>query len=259
MSKELLLKKLGKNHPAFGCWIDMFSSLATEIIAQAGNDCLMIDLEHGPGSILDALVQMQAARAYGPKIYVRVSGNSSSKIKRVLDAGADGVMIPAVSSAEEARKAVEAALYAPLGHRGVASTIIRAADYGVKAREYLENFNDQVMVICQIETAEGAKNAQEIVTTAGVDMIFIGPADLSSDLGYPGQQDHPEVIKVISEIEQTVIREGKVLAGLPTAGRTAADLYKAGYDVVFDGADIGFVVKGAQAKAAELRKILGRK
>ncbi|MCZ4280104.1 aldolase/citrate lyase family protein [Kiloniella laminariae] len=259
MTKEFLLRKLGKNHPAFGCWIDMFSPLATEIIAQAGNDCLMIDLEHGPGSIMDALTQMQAARAYGPKVYVRVSSNASSKIKRVLDAGADGVMIPSVSSAEEARKAVEAALYAPLGNRGVASTIIRAADYGVKAAEYLESFNDQVMVICQIETAEGAKNAQEIVTTAGVDTIFIGPADLSSDLGYPGQPDHPEVMKVITEIEKIVLREGKILAGLPSAGRSAADLYKARYDIVFDGADIGFVVKGAQAKASELRKILGRK
>ncbi|MEH6631847.1 MAG: aldolase/citrate lyase family protein [Halopseudomonas aestusnigri] len=253
-----LCNKLGEHHPAFGCWIDMFSPMATEIIAQAGNDCLMIDLEHGPGSVLDAIAQMQAARAYGPKIFVRVSHNSYSEIKRVLDAGADGVMVPSISSAREAQAVVEAALYAPKGKRGVASTIVRGADYGVKAREYLESFNDEIMIICQIEDSEGVKNAAEIAATDGVDMIFIGPSDLSADLGYPGETDHPVVIAAIQEVEKAVKKAGKLLGAIPTPKRKAAALYEAGYDLVLDGGDIGFVVKGARAKTDELRSILGR-
>ncbi|OUS13327.1 hypothetical protein A9Q97_05160 [Rhodospirillales bacterium 47_12_T64] len=258
MANEQLRRKLGNHHPAFGCWIDLFSPMATEIIAQAGNDCLMIDLEHGPGSVLDAIAQMQAARAYGPKIFVRVSHNSYAEIKRVLDAGADGVMIPSVSSASEAKAAVEAALYAPRGKRGVASTIVRGADYGVRATEYLENFNDEIMIICQIEDAEGVEKAAEIATTDGVDMIFIGPSDLSADLGYPGQTDHPVVMAAIAKVEKAVKQAGKLLGAIPTPKRQAAVLYDDGYDMVLDGGDIGFLVKGARVKADELRSILGR-
>ena len=253
-----LRDKLGKHHPAFGCWIDMFSPMATEIIAQAGNDCLMIDLEHGPGAIFDAISQMHAARAYDPKIFVRVSYNSYSEIKRVLDAGADGVMVPSISSAREAQNVVEAALYAPKGKRGVASTIIRGADYGAKAKEYLETFNDKVMIICQIEDSEGVENAAEIAATDGVDMIFIGPSDLSADMGYPGQTDHPVVMDAIHKIEMAAKKSGKLLGAIPTPNRSARALYEAGYDLVLDGGDIGFVVKGARAKTAELRSILGR-
>ncbi|MFD2207561.1 HpcH/HpaI aldolase family protein [Kiloniella antarctica] len=257
-SREKLRYKLGKHHPAFGCWIDMFSPMATEIIAQAGNDCLMIDLEHGPGSVLDAIAQMQAARAYSSKNFVRVSHNSYAQIKRALDAGADGVMVPSISTAQEAKSVVEAALYAPKGKRGVASTIIRGADYGVKAIEYLETFNDEIMVICQIEDSEGVKNVAEIAATDGVDMIFIGPSDLSADLGYPGETDHPVVLSAIQEVEKAVKKAGKLLGIIPTPNRKAAALYEAGYDLVLDGGDIGFVVKGARSKADELRSILGR-
>ena len=258
MANLELKNKLGAQHPAFGCWIDMFSPIATEIVAQAGFDCLMIDLEHGPGSVLDAIGQMQAARAYGPKTYVRVSSNSSAKIKRVLDAGADGVMIPSVSTAEEARSAVSSCLYAPKGKRGVASTIVRGADYGVKAEEYLKTFNDQVLVICQIEDAEGVINAEEIANTEGVDMIFIGPSDLSADLGYPGETDHPVVMEAINKVESAVKSSGKLLGAIPTPKRNATQLFDAGYDMVLDGGDIGFVVKGAREKAASLRSLLGR-
>ncbi|WP_419904211.1 HpcH/HpaI aldolase family protein [Kiloniella sp.] len=258
MTTKQLCQKLGKHHPAFGCWIDMFNPLATEIIAQAGNDCLMVDLEHGPGSVLDAIVQMQAARAYGPKVFVRVSHNSYSEIKRVLDAGADGVMVPSISSACEARDVVKACLYAPKGKRGVASTIVRGADYGVRAMEYLETFNDEVMIICQIEDAEGVENAAEIASTDGVDMIFIGLSDLSADLGFPGQTDHPVVLEAIQKIELAVKKAGKLLGAIPTPQRQATTLYESGYDLVLDGGDIGFVVKGARAKVDELRSILGR-
>ncbi|WP_120496641.1 HpcH/HpaI aldolase/citrate lyase family protein [Kiloniella sp. EL199] len=258
MANPQLKTKLGNHHPMFGCWIDMFSPIATEIIAQAGNDCLMIDLEHGPGSVMDAITQMQAARAYGPKVYVRVSSNSNAKIKRVLDAGADGVMVPSVSTKEEAEYAVDASHYAPQGKRGVASTIVRGADYGVNSQGYLKSFNDQVLLICQIEDAEGVENAKEIANTDGVDMIFIGPSDLSADLGYPGETDHPVVLEAIEKVERIVKDAGKLLGAIPTPKRDAETLYKAGYDMVLDGGDIGFVVKGARDKAAHLKRVLDR-
>ncbi len=257
MASPQLKNKLGDHHPVFGCWIDMFSPIATEIIAQAGNDCLMIDLEHGPGSVMDAITQMQAAKAYGPKVYVRVSSNSNAKIKRVLDAGADGVMVPSVSTKEEAEYAVAASHYAPQGKRGVASTIVRGADYGVNSQGYLKNFNDQVLLICQIEDAEGVENAKEIANTDGVDMIFIGPSDLSADLGYPGEPDHPAVLEAIFKVEEIVKDAGKLLGAIPTPERSAEALFKAGYDMVLDGSDIGFVVKGAREKVAQLKKTLG--
>lgn len=252
-----LKRQMLAGRPVHGCWITLFSPLASEIVGQAGYDCVMIDLEHGPGGYLDAIQTMQAL---GPSTIplIRVPGNSDHEIKRALDTGAEGIMIPTVNSPEEAAAAAAACRYPGAGRRGNAASVIRASRYGSESKAYQERIDAALLVICQIETAEAAARAYDIAEVEGVDMIFIGPSDLSATLGHLGELDHPEVRKAIAGIEQGVKRAGKLLGGLPTPGRSAEELFAAGYDLVLADGDVRLLRNGARASVASLNRLLKR-
>lgn len=239
----------------FGCWIELFSSFATEVVVQAGYDFLLVDLEHGPGSVMDAAQQLQVAQGSGCHGICRVPRNDDSWIKRVLDVGFSGVMIPAVDSPEDARRAVASCRYPPAGRRGMAASVVRAARYGRDCWDYVEAANRDVMVICQIESAAAVAAVEDIAQIDGVDMLFVGPADLSSDMGYVGQVDHPEVLRAIAAVEQAAKAAGKLLGAIPTPGRSSADLIEAGYDVIAAGADSVLLRDAADAQVASLKAL----
>lgn len=252
-------EKLQSGKPALGCFLNMADGMAAEICAHAGFDMVLIDCEHGPGDITAAIQQMQAANAGGCPAMVRVPWNDTVYLKRILDAGAQGVMIPAISTVEEARTAVAACRYPPRGVRGIAYPIVRASGYGTDLATYLDKTVDELLVMAQIETRAGVENAVSIAGTEGIDLIFVGPMDLSASLGYFGQPDHPEVRKTIEGVKMAVKQAGKLIGIIPTPEFDARTLFGQGYDLVLDGADVAFLRDGALAKVRAVADITSGK
>ena len=248
-----LKARLESGPPAVGSWLHLFSPLAAEILAQAGYDCVMIDLEHGAGTLMDAISLMHAVQGRDCAPLIRVPSNDPDWIKRALDTGVAGIMIPAISSAAEAEAAVGACRYPPRGHRGMAPTIVRASSYGTDWRGYVDNAAEELLVICQIETGQAVAEAAEIAAVVGVDMLFLGPFDLSAALGRIGEPDHPEVRARIADVEEAAKAQGKRLGGIPTPGRTAEALFADGYDMVLADFDVLMLRDAARSSVARLR------
>lgn len=245
--------RLKGGRPALGCLLDMASPIAAEIVAAAGYDCVMIDLEHGPGGLLDATAQMQAVSGYACAPLVRVPENAAVHLKRALDAGPAGVMVPMVDSGEAARTAVSACRYPPRGVRGVAHTIARASGYGTGLDRYLARGEEELLVICQIETREGVDNAAVIAGSEGVDMVFVGPMDLSASAGHFNDPDHREVDALMRRVEAAATAAGTLLGALATPGRPAAALFERGYHLVLDAVDVVLLRDAARANVEAAR------
>ncbi len=243
---------------ANGCWLGLFNPAVAEIIAEAGYDCVMIDLEHGPGSVMDLIPVMQAVGNADCASLVRVPANELVWLKRVLDTGPAGVMIPAVNDAAEAESAVAACRYAPRGTRGRAAPVVRASKYGAALDDYLNTVEDDLLIMCQIESPAAVENVTSIAKVEGLDMLFIGPFDLSSSLGYLGEPDHPKVMPLIHKVEAAAKDAGKLLGGIPTPKRSAEQLYAAGYDLVLADFDVLLLRVSAQAGVQALRRAAGR-
>ncbi|MDJ0609150.1 MAG: aldolase/citrate lyase family protein [Kiloniellales bacterium] len=246
-----LKARIAGGEPAIGCWLHLFSPIAAEVVAQAGYDCVMIDLEHGPGSLMDAVALMRAVQGRCAPL-LRVPSNDPVAIKRVLDTGVAGLMVPAVDTAGEAEAVVTACRYPPEGRRGMAPTIVRASDYGARG-DYIDKVDEETLVICQIETGRAVDEAEKIAAVPGVDLLFVGPYDLSADLGYTGQPDHPAVTERIEATERAAKSAGKRLGGIPTPGRPAAQLFAAGYDLVLADFDLLMLRDAARSSVESLR------
>ena len=241
-----------------GCWIDVFSPLVAEIVANAGYDSVLIDLEHGPGGVLDAISIMQAVQAQDCAALLRVPANDPVWFKRVLDAGVDGVMVPAVNDVEDAKAAVAACRYPPKGIRGMAATVVRASRFGMDWQDYTARAADELLIMCQVESAQAVENVSAIADVEGLDMLFIGPFDLSASLGFLGQPDHETVMAAIAKVEAAAKAAGKLLGGIPTPGRSAQALYDAGYHLVLADADVALLRDAACASVQGLRAAAGR-
>jgi 2-keto-3-deoxy-L-rhamnonate aldolase RhmA len=246
-----------EERPLVGCWIFTGSSVVAEIIGGAGYDCVMLDTEHGPGGPQDVLGLLQVLEGIAPPVLVRVPWNDPVEIKRILDLGVIGIMIPSVSTGDEARAAVDACRYPPEGTRGMAPGVIRATGYGAETADYVKSVNEKLFIICQIETAEALENLDEILAVEGIDMLFIGPSDLSGSLGYAGQVDHPEVLRRIADVETRAKAAGKYLGAIVTPARGVGDLVAAGYDLILADADLDFLRDGARESLARHRKEIG--
>ena len=241
-----------------GFWLELFSPAAAEIMAGSGYDCAMIDCEHGPGDTGSAIAVMRAMQSTNCTPLVRVPANEPLWIKRVLDAGARGIMVPAVNSPEEAEAAVAACHYPPRGVRGMAAPIVRASDYGRDWQGYVRDIAESLLVICQIETNAALGAVGEIAAVDKLDMIFIGPFDLSASMGFMGEPDHPTVRQAIDRAEEAAKAQGRLLGGIPTPERTPQMLYEAGYDLVLADIDVLLLREGSLAGVAALKKAAGR-
>ncbi|MDP4223265.1 MAG: aldolase/citrate lyase family protein [Bacteroidota bacterium] len=170
-----------------------------EMISQSGFDWVMIDMEH---SVLTLKDVQNSLPVFGKKLLriVRIPGNDPVWIKRVLDTGCDGIMVPMVNSGEEAEKLVRAAKYPPVGQRSVGIT--RAHSYGQSFSKYLESANSDLIIMAQIEHRDGVRNIDLILNIKGIDWIFIGPYDMSASMGLAGQVSHPDVRKAIELVKK---------------------------------------------------------
>lgn len=240
----------------FGGFLNAASPVTAEVMALAGYDCLLIDREHGPGDLLAAQGQITAIRSTGCGVLMRVPANDPVELKRALDLGLDGVMVPAVNSAGDARAAVAACRYPPAGIRGVAPGIVRASGYGTDLAGYMAACEREFLLMCQIETKAGLDAVEAIAAVDGVDMLFVGPYDLSANLGHLGQPDHPAMDAAMARIEAAARQAGKLLGIIPTPGRDIAALFARGYHLVLGSADISLLRDAARAEMETARRAL---
>ena len=240
---------LKAGRPQIGLWLGLSSSYSAELLAGAGFDWLLIDGEHAPNNVQTVLTQLQAIAPYPSQPVVRPSWNDPVQIKQLLDVGTQTLLVPMVQNADEAREAVRATRYPPAGIRGVGSALARASRWN-RIPDYLQKANDQMCVLVQIETREAMKNLPQILDVEGVDGVFIGPADLSADMGYAGNPQHPEVQ---AAIEQAIvqIRESGKAPGILIANEQLAKRYlELGALFVAVGVDTTLLARAAEALAA---------
>lgn len=234
-----------------GCWVSIPSSYTAEILAGAGFDWLLFDTEHTPADVETVLGQLQAAAAYPVSSAVRVAWNDHVLIKRFLDIGAQTLLLPYVQNAQEARAAVSAMRYGPNGVRGMGGTM-RATRFG-RVADYVKNVEKELCLLVQVETAEALQNIEEIAAVDGVDGLFIGPADLSASMGYPGQLAHPKVQEAIEDAIRRIRASGKA-AGILTLDEALARRYMdVGTLFTAVGLDAAILARGADQLAARMR------
>jgi len=231
-----------------GGWTNMNSPIATEIMAGAGFDLIMIDQEHGPGNNMDAILQQQAIRAAGDShSLLRVHDNNVQLIKQALDTGIDGLMVPQVETAEAAAQVAAACRFPPVGIRGVAPGNVRAARYGYDKEAFIANQGADVFVVSQVESELTVRNLPEIGKVDGIDMLFIGRNDLASSIGRLADLNDPAAKQLREEAERLIKESGRFMGGIPGPGDSAKDMFARGYDLVIAAADHALLRDGAVA------------
>jgi 2-keto-3-deoxy-L-rhamnonate aldolase RhmA len=236
-----------------GAWLQAASPITAEIFGKAGFDFVMVDMEHGPGDVLTLISQLQAVSKFDVTPLARAPWNDPVAIKKILDAGLYGVLVPYVSTREEAEAAVKACKYPLEGIRGVAPSP-RAGGYGMNGNNYLENANEQIIVMTAMETPEAVANIDEIVKVNGLDGIFIGPMDLATSMGHFGNPKHPEVQEAIAKIEKAVLASDKFLGTVAGNFEVAQSLYEKGYSYVVVMSDTTSLAKLALDNVSKFRE-----
>jgi 4-hydroxy-2-oxoheptanedioate aldolase len=234
-----------------GLWCSLSSHISTEVLAGSGFDWLLLDMEHSPNDLAEIYAQLQAIMEWPTQAVVRVPSDDPVTIKRILDAGAQSLMIPNVEDADQAARAVAATRYAPRGVRGF-SQAPRAARFG-RIANYHTLCEDQICVILQVESQRALDNLEAIAGVEGVDAVFVGPGDLSTSLGYIGRQGDPEVVAVI---ERTIARSLACGApiGILTGDETLARRYiAAGTSFTAVGSDMSLLARVTEQLASRFR------
>lgn len=240
--------------PLFGAFLFTSSPDVAEIMAMAGYDALVVDREHVAADLEGALHQLRAIRAVSDvPVLVRVRDHAESSIKPLLDAGFDGIMAANVQSADEARAIVRASHYAPLGRRGAHYTVSRAANYGADSLHYAEHARRETLVVAMIESRLGWAAIEDIAQVDGIDMLFLGPLDLTADFGTFGDLANPQLASALEVAEARILASGAWLGGALLPAMTAADAFSRGYRFVTGASDVGLLVNSAAASVANAK------
>ena len=204
-----LKDKLSKKSLTIGSWVTIPSTEIIEILSTAGFEWLVIDREHTSISLSEAKILIQTIQANGMEALVRVSSNDEVEIKKVLDIGANGIIVPMIKSKGEIEKAISYTQYPPSGVRGVG--LNRAHKYGSSFKEYKEYSKSNIVVIAQIEHIKAVENLEDILTCKGLDATIVGPYDLSASMGFPGEYDRSDVLKGLEKVEKITLNSNKSL------------------------------------------------
>ena len=235
-----------------GCWCTFGEAITTELMGTAGFDWLVVDGEHAPNDIRSIRDQLVALATSSAEPVVRVPIGEAWLIKQVLDAGAQTVLVPMVETADQAAELVRACHYPPHGTRGVGATGARATRFGA-VQNYIPTADAQICILLQVENRKGIENLDEILALEGIDGIFIGPSDLSTDMGHQGNSAHPEVRAVIADAISRIKAAGKapgILGVTDEATQAYADI---GAQFLAVGIDVLLLAQGARALAAKWR------
>lgn len=241
-----LKSRLINKEVTIGSWITLGHPAVAEIMAQAGFDWLTVDMEHSAITLHQAQHLIQVIELAGCVPLVRVGVNDANLIKRVMDAGAHGVIVPMVNTREEAERAVSAVKYPPLGTRGVG--LARAQRYGAGFDSYKEWAKKESIVIVQVEHIKAVNNLEDILSVDGVDGFIIGPYDLSGSLGVPGEFEHPDTVAALERV-QKVSRAMDAVAGfhiIPPELSALEEKISEGYRFIAFSLDILFLGQGCR-------------
>jgi 2-keto-3-deoxy-L-rhamnonate aldolase RhmA len=249
-------ERLHGGEKLYGTILNLPSAAIAEILAGAGFDWLFIDTEH---SAIDTSALLSILQAVDRDLacIVRLPKLDVGSIKHALDLGAAGIMVPQVETAADAAEAVRLARYAPEGDRGFG--LSRAHGYGFRVSEYLAHANEEIVVIVQVEHARAVENIEAIAAVEGLDAVFIGPYDLSSSLGHPGDVEHPAVVGALERVTQ-VCRSARMPLGYFGVDADAVAPYvQRGYTLICAGVDCLFLGNGARQLAQQLNAMQGEK
>lgn len=253
LPENLFKKALRNQHTLYGLWLGLPDSSCAEICATAGFDWLLIDCEHACYSERDVLQHLQAIAPYPSAPLVRAASQDPSHLKKLLDIGAQTLMIPMVDSADQAAALVQAVNYPPLGVRGLGTSMARAARWnGVP--DYLLKANEEICLIVQAETQQALENLEAILAVEGVDGVFIGPSDLSASMGLIGQANHPDVVDRVCKGLKTISDAGKTAGVLAVTPDLAAQYEKAGAHFIGVGVDASLLAQGSKRLLAQYHK-----
>ena len=236
-----------------GFWSSLSSHIAADVLAGAGFDWLLIDAEHGPNDVSSVLSQLQAVAGGTAHPIVRPPWNDAVIIKRFLDIGVQTFLVPYVQTAEEARRAVAATRYPPRGVRGFAMAT-RASRFG-RFTDYHTRCEEELCVLVQVETQIALANLEDIATVEGVEGVFIGPGDLSADLGYLGQAGHPQVRAVIEDTIRRIKAAGNVPGILTPDEQLARRYLDLGCLFTAVGSDVGLLARGSEQLAGRFKTL----
>ncbi len=236
-----------RNETLIGPILSLPCSDVADLLSRVGFDYLWIDLEHSPMDVTDAQTLIQAAGGRCPSV-IRVPEVSEAWIKKALDTGCDGIVIPQIRSAAEARAAVAWCQYPPLGRRGAAMT--RAHGFGLSFTEYVATANQDLAIILQIEHIDAVSHIDEILQTPGVAALFIGPFDLSGSMGLLGQIAHTEVQAAISQVIAAGQAADMPLGIFVVDGASASAAIARGFHMIALGTDSSFLLTSARAALA---------
>lgn len=233
--------------PTVGCWVSLASPAVAELLAAQPFDFVVLDMEHTEATVETVVHMLRGVdgAAGETDALVRLPSTDRSHVNRVLDAGASGVMVPMIHTAEEARTLAERARYPPEGVRGIAGG--RAAAYGQEMGSYLATANDEIVTVCQIESERGLANVADIAAVDQLDALFVGPADLSAALGCLGEFDHPDFEAALDRILGAAKDRDVPVGTLATQAAGPERWVEAGFDFVVAGIDAQFLAAGAAA------------
>lgn len=240
---KTLKSRLHSGETLYGLFVLGFSPTFAEIAGVAGYDFVVVDMEHGPGGITEALSCLHALAATGTPAVLRLPESCPTWAKKALDLGPQGIMFPMIDGPKAAKKAVSYSRFPPDGIRGSAHTIVRASSYGID-EGYLSNYKDELLVMCQVESEEGVKRAEDIAAVDGVDCIQMGPLDLSASMGYLWDPGNKKVRDMLRAAEKAVLGVGPqdggaYLAGFAMPFDSPDDLRRRGYNMVSGASDVG--------------------
>lgn len=244
---------LARGERLYGCWAGFADPYATEVLATASFDWLVIDGEHAPNDLRTIMAQLQVLEAAQAHPVVRLPMGEAWLIKQVLDAGAQTLLIPMVESAEEARALVRATRYPPDGIRGSGAALARATRFSA-VESYTQTANAQICLIVQVETRAGMAALDEILQVEGVDAVFIGPSDLACDMGHVGNSDADEVQEAIHDALSRIAASDKAASILATNHETALKYRSWGAQALAVGIDVVLFAQAARSLASRWRR-----
>ncbi len=245
---------LKEGRKQFGIWVSLASPYASEIVASAGFDFAVIDMEHSPNELTSVLGQLQAFGAHPTPAIVRPMWNDTVVVKRLLDIGAPGLIFPMVQTAQEAEAAVAACRYPPRGVRGVAGST-RANQYG-RVTDYFDRVEEEMTIIVQVETLSAMAQVEEIAAVEGVSGVFFGPSDIAADMGYLGKPMTPAVWEAIRPISKRLADKGMPVGTLVGDLEFAAGLLNDEFSFVACSTEASALAKAMDNTVQTMRDLI---
>jgi 2-keto-3-deoxy-L-rhamnonate aldolase RhmA len=251
MLANRLIRQLRAGETTYGLWVTLESPAVTEIAALLGMDWICIDMEHGHLGFREVLEHLRAARGYELTTLVRVPAVREDLVKRALDIGAHGVLLPQVQGTADMELAFRFGRYPPRGRRGVGGE--RAVHWGLGFRDYIAAANEETLIVPIIETREAVEEIDSILATPGLEAIFFGPADLSASSGYPGEWEGPGVAERIMEVRERAAKRGIAAGVMARSVEDGERRREEGFRMIGLGSDAGLLVEALRGRLEALR------